>query len=159
MTPTIRLPDRPHGAANFLVDLGAGDPRAAAAGFAEVVFPPFVIDAPPHLESGRSSTPGVAAGEASCLVLRRGATGNLDLYRWWDAARRAALPPMRTVTVTLLADDRDTVVMTWRFLEAYPVSLAYSPLRALDGGLLMETVALAFGRVEMATPSALAPGG
>ena len=40
----------------------------------------------------------------------------------------------KTVTVQLLGDEHATIVMTWRFLRAYPVSLTYSPLRAMDGG-------------------------
>ena len=39
--------------------------------------------------------------------------------------------------------------MTWRFRNARPVSLAYSPLDALGTGVLMETIELAFDRVEM----------
>ena len=84
------------------------------------------------------------------LVLRRGVTGRLDLYQWWNEARRSpAEPPRRTVTVQLLGEDHATVVLTWRFLRAYPVSLSYSPLRASDDSVLMETVDLAFDTVEM----------
>ena len=39
--------------------------------------------------------------------------------------------------------------MTWRFRNVKPVSLAYSPLDALDGTVLMETIELAFDDVEM----------
>jgi hypothetical protein len=39
--------------------------------------------------------------------------------------------------------------MTWRLRNARPVSLAYSPLDALDGSVLMETIELAFDDVEM----------
>ena len=46
--------------------------------------------------------------------------------------------------------DMRTVVLTWRFRNARPVRLSYSPLRALDGGVLMETIELAFDGVEMA---------
>ena len=40
--------------------------------------------------------------------------------------------------------------MTWRFRNVRPVRLSYSPLHALDGGVLMETIELAFSDVEMA---------
>lgn len=40
--------------------------------------------------------------------------------------------------------------MTWRFLRAYPVTLSYSPLGAMSAAVVMEQVALAFERVEMA---------
>ena len=52
--------------------------------------------------------------------------------------------------VQLLAEDHPTVVFTWRFRHARPVSLSYSPLRALDGGVLIETLEIEYDRVEVA---------
>ena len=132
--------DRPHTGSRFLVAIGEHDGREAAAGFAEVVFPSFTH----HRER---ETTGDADGAR--LVLRRGVTGQLDLYAWWDEVRRGKTPPTRTVRVHLLADDHRTVVMTWRFLGAYPVTLSYSPLNAMDSAVLMEEVALAFEHVKM----------
>ena len=83
-------------------------------------------------------------------MLRRGATGALDLYEWWQAARAGSAKRGRVVTVKLLAADLATVVMTWRFRNARPLALSYSPLNALDGSVLMETIELAFDAVEMA---------
>jgi phage tail-like protein len=140
--------DAPYGAGNFLVEIGDRDPRAAAAGFAEVILPPFTYGTPGRPEGG---TPGREADDGPPrLVLRRGATGDLDLYQWWDEGRRQGRPTRRLVTVRLLADDHDTVVMTWRFHGASPVRLSYSPLRAIDGGVLMETLELEFERVDVA---------
>jgi phage tail-like protein len=136
--------ERPYTGSNFLVSIGEDDGRAPAAGFAEVYFPPFVVD--------RTREPGVSPDPpaTSVLVLRRGVTGRLDLYHWWNDTRRSpAEPPLRTVTVQLLGEDHATVVLTWRFLRAHPVSLSYSPLRAMDDSVLMETAELAFAAVEM----------
>jgi T4-like virus tail tube protein gp19 len=127
--------DQPHGNANFLVEFGAGK----GSGFAEVIFAPFTAG-----NSGEAGAPLV-----NRLVLRRGATGALDLYDWWNQARRGQAPPRRIVKVKLLAEDHATVVMTWRFRNVKPVSLAYSPLNALEGAVLMETIELAFDDVEM----------
>lgn len=132
--------ERPHGNANFVVEFGSGASRSGRTGFAEVVFPPFTIRA--------GATPVDPAEQR--LVLRRGVTGALDLYAWWDQARRGRAPPRRTMNVRLIGDDRKTVVWTWRFTNVRPVSLSYSPLRGLDGGVLMETIELSFDDVEMA---------
>ena len=129
----------PLGRSNFRVDLGQGDPDAPAAGFCEVVFPALVADA-----AAEDATP-----DARHLVLRRGATGALDLYAWWSASRDGRAPERRTVTVELLSGDAARVVMRWRFRDAWPVRLHYSPLDAMVSGLLFETVALAFVRVDM----------
>ena len=138
--------DRPHGSSNFRVDLGRGDPGAASSGFCEVVFPTFGIDAaaPAHVTDTAAATPGTQR-----LILKRGVTGALDLYAWWNKARRGTAPRQRTVKVELLADDHETVVLTWRFRNARPVSLSYSPLRAMEGGIAIETIELAFDSVEM----------
>ena len=133
--------DAPLTGGSFLVSIGDQDGRDAGAGFAEVVFPPF--EHPRERE-----TPPTPDGAR--LVLRRGATGRLDLYEWWDAARREKTPPTRTVTIQLLAPDQRRVVMTWRFLRAYPVSLSYSPLSAMSAAVVTEQVTVAFERVEMA---------
>jgi hypothetical protein len=39
--------------------------------------------------------------------------------------------------------------MTWRFSGARPVRLAYSPLRANAAEIVIETLELAFDRVQM----------
>ena len=129
--------ERPCTGANFLVSFGSGDARAERAGFSEVIFPTFRLQAEPN------------APEPS-LILKRGVSGGLDLYTWWDKARRGKAPQRRTVKVELLGEDQRTVVLTWRFRNARPLSLAYSPLNALEGGIVIETLELAFERMEMA---------
>ena len=146
--------DRPHGNSNFVVEFGSGASRSGRTGFAEVVFAPFTIgDRAP----GRRAAPSVlesaaptSEATAQRVILRRGVTGALDLYAWWDEARRGKPPTRRTMNVKLLAEDRATVVWTWRFRNVRPVSLSYSPLRGVEGGILMETIELAYDDVEMA---------
>lgn len=159
MTPKALRPDakelarqpRPCGNGNFLVDLGMGDTRAPAAGFCGVVFPEFVL--PPARLEGAGATVAPPATGSPHLVLRRAATGALDLYQWWQLARTGGKPaPRRTVTIDLLGPDMASTVMRWRFLKASPWSLAYSPLDALAPGLLYETLALEFAGVEMEAP-------
>ena len=124
----------PHTNASFLVDMGGGDARAPEAGFCEVVFPPFVHD----------------GNEASRrLILKRGVTGSLDLYRWWDAARRQKDPPKRTVRVQLMTPDLSRPVLTWTFRGARPLALTYTPLNALEAAVLVESIEVEFERVDI----------
>ena len=83
------------------------------------------------------------------VILKRGLIGNLNLYNWWNEARRGKAPKRRTMKIELLSEDQSTVVLTWRFRNVRPVSLGYSPLRAIEGGIVMETVVLAFDSMEM----------
>lgn len=142
------ISERPYKNSNFLVDLGRGDSRSLLAGFAEVIFPDFMVGQskgdqhPQPIEQGE-----VAA--ANRLVLKRGVMGSLDLYAWWDEARKGKASRPRTVKVELLGEDQSTVVLTWRFDNVRPVGLCYSPLRAMEGGILMETLILEFDRMEM----------
>jgi phage tail-like protein len=145
------LRDRPYGSANFVVDLGDGS-EGPAAGFAEVIFPVFGITQPAlrEVDAPLPAHAGAAPGTAERLVLKRGVNGALNLYAWWHKARSGKAPQRRTVQVHLLAEDHASVVFSWRFRHARPVSLTYSPLRALDGGVLIETLEIEFDRVEVA---------
>ena len=145
--------EQPYRNSNFLVDFGRGDSRSVLAGFAEVIFPEFLVGQqeglqPPHVVPQPIERAEVAA--TNRLVLKRGVMGSLDLYAWWDEARTGAAPRKRTVKVELLGEDQATVVLTWRFDNVRPVSLSYSPLRAMDGNILMEALTLEFDRMEMA---------
>ena len=91
---------KPYTNSNFLVDLGYGDPNSFNSGFCEVIFPAFRIDAPKGVADN--------GGHSEFLILRRGVTGNLDLYDWWNKARKGKAPKARTVKVTLLAEDHST---------------------------------------------------
>jgi hypothetical protein len=124
----------PHLNAHFVVDLGSGDAHALQAGFCEVVFPPFHVDAG---ETGRR------------LILRRGVNGSRDLYTWWDEARRDRSSRPRTVNVQLMTPDLTRAVMTWTFHGARPVALSYTPLNALQAAVLIESLEVEFETVEI----------
>ena len=145
------LRDRPCGISNFLVDFGDGKSQSPAGGFSEVVFPPFEAQ-PTAVDDavGTAVKPDAALPTSSNrLLLRRGFVGSLDLYVWWNEVRSGRVSKRRTVQVQLLSEDHETVVVTWRFREARPVSLSYSPLLANQSGILVESTEFAFDRMEM----------
>jgi hypothetical protein len=139
---TVR--ERPLLNSNFLVDFGQRDPRHPSQGFAEVEFPPFRIH-----PAGEVPEP---YGQEQRLILRRGVCGELDLYAWWHKARRGKAPSRRSLKIHLLAEDQETVVLTWHFHRVRPVCLSYSPLLAQEGAVLMETIELAYDSFEMFRP-------
>ena len=144
--------DRPYVNSNFLVDLGTGDSNSVTAGFAEVIFPAFTIGSTnrrPQARKPRHGGDPTGAQENSRLILKRGLIGALDLYTWWSSAPRGKKPQRRTVKIELLSEDHRTVVTTWHFRKAYPAMLTYSPLRAIEGSVVIETVELEFDSVEM----------
>ena len=143
--------DRPHGNSNFVVEFGSGASRSGRTGFAEVVFAPFTIaerppgGAPTAAPRRRQPASGAAAARPAprrhrCArplrvvgpgTPRQGAAAAGDER---EAARRG--PRHRRLDLALR--------------NVRPVSLSYSPLRGVDGGILMETIELAFDDVEMA---------
>ena len=149
MTVTRELPC---GNSNFLVDFGFGDSRSVARGFAEVIFPQFIAGSAGWVQDASPAPMNIENSNTAPdnhIILKRGVTGNLDLYKWWDKACRGKAPQRRAMKIELLGEDRSTVVLTWRFRNVRPVSLSYSPLRAIEGGIVMETVVMAFESMAM----------
>jgi phage tail-like protein len=144
------LRDRPLLNSNFLVDFGHGKSRDACEGFAEVIFPDFRIE--PEGGNDRKALDAPEPSQACAknrLILKRGVCGGLDLYAWWHKTRTEKSTRRRSLNIHLLSEDHDTVVLTWHFHKVRPVALSYSPLRALEGVVLMETIELEFEGFEM----------
>lgn len=133
---------RPFLASNFRVDLGDGKARNLSAGFSEVIFPEF-LTVP---DSGGPAP--VDAGNH--LILKRGVCGSLDLYTWWDQTRLGLAPPRPKVTIQLMYQDLRKVALTWTFHQVRPVALSYSPLRAQEDEVFIETLVLAFDWFDLA---------
>ena len=84
------------------------------------------------------------------LTLRRALTASKDWYEWWDHARRPEVRPRdvrRTVRVTL-RDRFQTDAVRWTFLAAEPTAYSLSPLHALVGAPVIETLELSVGGFE-----------
>ncbi len=144
--------DQPYSNANFAVYLGLDDSRSVPMGFAEVIFPPFTVDGIEWTQDEAAAIQGTEITKVAIekhIILRRGFTGSLDLYNWWKKANRGKAPKLRALKIELLSEDHSTAVLTWRFRNVRPVSLFYSPLRAIEGGILMETVVLTFDGVDV----------
>jgi len=116
----------PASAARFRVDWGGPD---GSDGFLGVAFQPFAADGGGEMQLTRAVRPLRPVAE-------------LRPIRPLPVAR------VRTVTVTLL-DGRGEPVARYVFEVATPVSLALSPLNAVAGGILTETLTLPFAKVSM----------
>ena len=144
--------DRPYSNYNFLVDLGTGNTEGPEAGFSEVILPSATIDVIEYRsgnekESGTRKIPGRA--HYSNVIFKRGAIGSLNLYQWWNDTRNGDILSFRTVTVQLQNEDHTEVVMTWKFLRAWPTRYEFAPLNAQGKDTLIETLEVAFERLEM----------
>jgi phage tail-like protein len=144
--------DRPYPNANFLVDLGDGDPNMQQAGLVEVVLPDArvqVVEYRDGNDKGNDPHKLTTDTEYGNLILKRATHGSLTWYGWWNQVRNGDQASFRTVTVQLLNEDHGQTVLTWKFLRARPVSHRFAPLIGHDNAPLIETLELAFERVEM----------
>ena len=145
------LRNKPYPGINFVVDLGTGEVDSPEAGLSDVCFP----DARIHvLEYRNGNDRELEARKIDTitrygnLIVRRGAIGSLNWYQWWNEERNGG-QTARTIRVSLLSEDLTQTVLTWKFLRARPVSLRYSPLNALGTEPLVESLEIAFERLEM----------
>lgn len=106
----------------------------------EVVFPAARIVAAPRQQR---------RVEFEAMLLRRGLTASTEWYDWWNAARRATrVAPKRRVTVVLQRNNGSEGVR-WFFPDCVPVSYALSPLNALAGAAVIESLELQVGGFEL----------
>lgn len=116
-----------------------------------VLIPPLRLDdRPPPITDDTPFPGGPAQGGASPvrnLVLQRGHTGSSALFELWKAARDRESEQVRDVLVTLLGENHKPVT-AWHFAGCHVVGLSYSPLDALDVGVLSESLELSFKSVE-----------
>ncbi len=83
------------------------------------------------------------------LVIRRGLTQSTEWYDWWNLARRSARAiPRRLVTVVLQNSD-GAEGARWLFPDSVPLSYSLSPLNALVGAAVIESLELHVGGFEL----------
>ncbi len=132
--------DNPYANYNFTVDIGGG----AELGFAEAELPAGELEVIEYREGAdrRNAVrklPGLA--KYPNVTLKRGVTGRLEVYEWWNAGRNGTVD-RRTVVITLLDEAREPV-QRWALRNAWPVRLEWSRLDGKGNEIAIETLELA----------------
>ncbi len=136
----------PFEGSNFTVEIDG----QAGISFSRVELPLAVVDEVAHRSgSDRTSASRKAPGLShySHLVLTRGLTADLELWRWWSTARDGDPAVDRNVVVRLL-DATRAPALAWQFRNAFPVVYRVTALDASSSALVLETVELAFDTME-----------
>ena len=144
--------EKPYPGINFIVDLGTGEVDTPDAGLSEVVFPEARLQMLEYRngnDRGNDIRKLQTTTKYGNLILRRGVIGSLSWYLWWDAARNGDQTAVRTIIISLLNEDRTGRVISWKFLRARPVNHQISALNSLGTEPLIETLEVAFERLEM----------
>lgn len=145
------LRDRPYAGFNFLVDLGDGESDSALAGFHEVEGLGHSIDVVEYRAgNSRLNQPIKLAGlcKTHDVTCRRGVVGSLDLYRWLDEIRVGSSYGLRTVSISLLAENREPVLV-WRLENARIRAHRWGPLQAQASAVAIEELILSAERLVM----------
>jgi len=135
----------PYNAFNFLVDLGTGDTESVRAGFQEVSGLNVEITMSDYRNGNEKSNrvrkiPGMySVGD---VTLKRGLIGAMDLWEWVTQLRNGAQDAGRNVTIQLQNETRDEVVMTWRLVNAKPMTYTAPTLNAQGGEVAVEELVL-----------------
>jgi len=107
----------------------------SSTGAVEVVFPTARITAQRRTRHALQLDP---------LVIRRGLTLSTEWYDWWNQARRSTRAPRREVQIILL-DASGIDALRWVYPDSTPLSYSLSPLNALVGQAMIESLELRVG--------------
>jgi len=141
----------PYDAFNFTVEISG----VSAALFTECVLPVATIEvieyrAGADLMSNIHKLPGLV--KYGNLVLKRGLTNSMALWDWFSAfASGTGTTAMVTVT---LHDSAKTPVITWRFMNAWPLKYESPVLNGKVSALAIETLELAVDGMKVASTGA-----
>ena len=111
----------------------------ASTGAVEVVFPAARIIATRRKRGVVQFDP---------LVIRRGLTLSTEWYDWWNQARHSTRAPRRDVQIILL-DGGGVDALRCIYPDSTPLSYSLSPLNALVGEALTESLELRVGGFDV----------
>jgi phage tail-like protein len=83
------------------------------------------------------------------LVIRRGLTQSTEWYDWWNQARRSARAIPRRLVTVVLQKANGTEGVRWFFPDSVPLNYSLSPLNALIGAAVIESLDLRVGGFEL----------
>lgn len=113
------------------------------------------IDRILYRAGGENSTVRVIPGqvEYSVCTVRFGLTDSTELLRWLFASVEGRVE-RRNVSLAMLDDASTTEVRRWNLIGAWPCEWYGAPLDALGKELAIETLSLAYDRLELDDASA-----
>jgi phage tail-like protein len=145
--------ERPYVQFNFLVDLADGTGTdGPVAGFQEVTGIGMEVTVAEY-RNGNSKENSVmkviGMNKATDVTLKRGVIGSLSLYNWLNDIRNGNQNAMRNVTVQLMSENHEQVVLTWKLMRSRIIKHTSGPLNAKGTDVALEELVLAYERLEM----------
>jgi len=147
----------PYSQFNFVVDLGTGDSDGPKGGFQEVSGLGVEMTVAEYrrgnsLENSAQKIPGTY--KVSDVTMKRGLMGADDLFGWLKEVREGRGQEGdsgfgRTVTISLLSEDRETVAVTWTLRNAFPKKYTAPAMNGKGTDVAIEELVLVCERVDM----------
>ncbi len=136
---------------NYVVEWEGQDGKSIRAGFQEVSSIGMYITVAEYREgNGISSDPKIGTGTVNSpnITLKRGLIGASDLYAWLDDVHMDLQEQLKTVTITLLNEDRKDV-MKWRLFNARPMKYTGPSLNGKGTDLMIEELVLTAESIKL----------
>ena len=144
--------DYPYSQFNFRVSWDGLGERTVEAGFQEVSGLGFETTIAEYRAGNYQENSPLKVNtsyKVADVTLKRGVIGRLDLYQWLDEVREGAPDQLRTVTIKLMGEDRNTEAMQWKLIGARPMKYTGPSLNGKGTDLAIEELVLAAERIEM----------
>lgn len=147
------MPERnyPYSQFNFMVEWDGLDGQSIRAGFQEVAGLGMEITVAEYRAgNAKTNEPIKITGTVKTpdVTLKRGLIGAMDLYEWLDEVRKGSQEQLKTVTITLLSEDRKQV-MKWQLSNARPMKYTGPSLNGKGTDLAIEELVLAAESIKL----------
>ncbi len=143
--------ERPYTAFNFLVSLEGFDAGSAQAGFSEISGLDREIEMLEYRAGNdRTGSAQLIPGrnKSVTVTLTRGLIGDATLHEWLTGVTNGSAD-RRNVRIELLAEDRSSVVQSWRLRNALPVAIHGPVLQAMGNDVAVERLVLMAEAMEI----------
>ena len=143
--------DHPFSQFNFRVSWDGLNEKQVEAGFQEVSGLGMEITVAEYRAGNHSDNSSIKVNgtyKIPDVTLKRGVIGSNDLYTWINQVRNGAPNHFKTVTIKLMAEDRETAVVQWKLTNARPMKYTGPSLNGKGTDLAIEELVLASERIE-----------
>jgi phage tail-like protein len=143
--------DHPYSQFNFRVSWDGLGEKTVEAGFQEVSGLGLEITVAEYRACNHSENSSIkvnGTNKVPDVTLKRGVIGRTDLYTWLNNVRNGMLD-FKTVTIKLMAEDRETEAVRWKLLNARPMKYTGPALNGKGTDLAIEELVLASERIEL----------
>ncbi|MEM7051220.1 MAG: phage tail protein [Acidobacteriota bacterium] len=144
--------DYPYSQFNFRVSWDGLGEETVQAGFQEVSGLGLEINVAEYRAgNSKENSPLKVSGSYKTpdVTLKRGVIGSLDLYQWLDAVRNGEPDQLKTITIKLMAEDRETVAQSWVLKGARPMKYTGPSFNGKGNEVAVEEMTFAAQRIEV----------